>query len=140
MKPISISEPQLDEILDSAFNPPQITADFSESDFYGEWKGVQDKLKSTLMDLGYRSWSDDGEDYTMADDWNLSRSHDVEIHHESMWSDLRVLSAIQRVLIDLKYDYQVIVHHDIFLRREIPMCHFVVQKDVLLSQIDAPFP
>ena len=138
MKPITISESRLDEILDSAFNPPQITSGFSENDFYGEWKDVQGEIKSSLLTLGYRSWSDDGEDYTMADDWGLSRSHDVEIHSESMWSDLRVLPVIQQVLGGLNQDYQVVVHHDLFLRGEIAKCHFIVQKNSIFSQTDDP--
>jgi len=138
MKPITISESRLDEILDSAFNPLQITSGFSENDFYGEWKDVQGEIKSSLLTLGYRSWSDDGEDYTMADDWGLSRSHDVEIHSESMWSDLRVLPVIQQVLGGLNQDYQVVVHHDLFLRGEIAMCHFIVQKNTIFSQTDDP--
>lgn len=138
MKLIAISESQLDEILDAAFNPPLISESFSKDDFYQEWQTVQIKLKSVLLNLGYHSWNDGGEDYTMADDWGLSRSHDVEVHRESMWSDLQVLSAIQQTLSILKQDYQVVVHHDLFLRGETPMCHFVVRKNEILSQTDDP--
>jgi hypothetical protein len=138
IKFVPISESQLDEILDAAFNPPQFTPGFSNDNFYEEWKNVQNKLKSALLDLGYRSWNDGGEDYTMADDWSFSRSHDVEIHRESMLADLRVLSVIQQVLAGLKQDYQVVVHHDLFLRDETPMCHLVVQQDGVFSQTDDP--
>jgi len=138
MKTVLISEAKLDEILDSASNPPKISEEFTETDFYGEWKDAQSRLKEALLTLGYRSWNDGGEDYTMADDWGLSRSHDVEIHTESMWSDMRVLPVIQQVLAGFEPSYQVVVHHDLFLRGETAMCHFVIQKNETLVQTDDP--
>ncbi len=137
MTHISITEDELDRQLDTAFNPPKFTESFGKDDFYDEWKSVQSSIKVALLKLGFRSWNDRGDDYTMADDWGYSRHHEVEINRERMF-DRRLLSVIREVIESLPNEHEVVVLHDLFLRHEIKSFHIIVRKNEVISQTDDP--
>lgn len=135
MKYSTITEKELDQILDAQFNPPESIDPLAKNNFYEEWKATQSGIKTALKEIGFTSWNDGGEDYTMPDDWGYSRHHEIEIHRESML-DEKVLVAIQKLLKSLPEDYEVIVLHDLFLRHEIAPFHVVVRRNELLAQSD----
>jgi len=137
MTHISITEAELDRQLDAAFNPPEFTESFSKDDFYGEWKSVQSSIKAALLKLGFKSWNDGGDDYTMSDDWGYSRHHEVEINRERML-DKRLLPVIQEVIDSQPNEHEVVVLHDLFLRHEIKPFHIIVRKNEVFSQTDDP--
>lgn len=130
-----IAEEELDQLLDSQFNPPTIRDDFKREDFYAEWKGVQSAIKKALDALGFTAWNDGGSDYTMPDDWGYSRHHEIEINQHIML-DERLVPALQALLRELPHEYEVVIEHDLFLRDEVKPCSLVVRRDEVLSQTE----
>jgi hypothetical protein len=137
MKCLLISDEQMDDLLDQAFNEPVFTDSFSSSDFYQEWKDVQTEIKKALLKIGLTSWNEGGEDYGMSDDWGYSRHHGICIHREQMMKP-NLIPVVLTLLETLNERYQIDIHHDLFLRHEIKPFDVIVRKDIILAHSEDP--
>ena len=118
--------------LKNQFNTPVFENDDGEL-FYNEWKSVQSELKSVLERLGFRSWNDGGEDYTIVDDWGQSRHQAIEINNKSMLSSV-LITTLHQTLNDFKYAYQILIEHDLYVEFDIPYCSLLLRRHEVLVQ------
>ncbi len=107
-----VSYDEFNEEAERQFNPPAFNEAFTESDFYKEWKSIQKAIKEALLPLGFRSFNEDGDHYTMPDDWGYSRYQGIEINNKKML-DKRLVPTLQELLMRLPHEYEVVIEHDL---------------------------
>ncbi len=100
-----ISEQEAYAHLAQPYNPPALTKDFLEEDFYHEWHTVQKGLAKILNQF----WENDAYgqgDYYIADSATLSRGINVCITSAKPLGD-KIILLTQSYLMSLKFECEV---------------------------------
>lgn len=111
MKFVRMPRPSVYEHLNHPFNPPQLTADFSEDDFDEEWEVIRARLKAILGEFG----EEDAfglKDYALSDSTNLSRGIGVTVTSEKLINP-ELMVRLAMWLRTLDSDYEIYFFLDI---------------------------
>jgi hypothetical protein len=75
---VPMTKAEVYDYLEQSYNPPALTEEFSEEEFFSEWHEVRDGLKEVLDQFGEYNAFVEG-DYVISDSAALSRGINVEI-------------------------------------------------------------
>lgn len=111
--------------LDEPFNPPSISARFTEDDFSDEWQEARDQFEKLLSEFGENDEYGD-KDFNLGETLTLSRGIGVELTSERMLNH-DLIPKTQKFLESLPKEYEV----DFALMTEEGIFHVFVNRNVV---------
>ena len=128
-----ITREQLHTFLNEAYNPPTVAGEADKRAFHDEYWANHSRINEALSGLGRRDAFGEG-DYSMNEDWYLSRGVSVQITSEAMIRP-ELVSTVQNVLKQLPEKYSVYVDHGLL---DIDLFFLLIEPDRVAACCEDP--
>lgn len=124
IKLFSIAEGDIDRAFETAYNPPPIAGAADEDAFTDEYWSAHGCVTQCLAAFGRENDYGEG-DFTMNQDFGLSRSISVELSSKCLWKPA-VIESLQRTLRELPESYRVFISHGLL---DEPDLYLLIERD-----------